>query len=180
MQQHSIFVTDTIQMQYLREEEAESLFQLVDAHRAYLRQFLGWVDYNVSVEDSRLFIEQEIDKQVRLEGFTLGIYEEGSLLGLLSVYAIDQLNHNASIGYWIAEDSQGKGIMTQCVQKIIEHCFQKMKLHRLEIRCAVHNLKSQQIPKRLGFHEEGILKEAISHYGQYFDAYLYAFLHKGV
>jgi ribosomal-protein-serine acetyltransferase len=169
----SLHADENLLLKLLAEEDAANLFALIDANRKYLRKFLGWLDHNTSVTDSLSFIHEERQKLDRLEGITLAIYFSKTLVGLISLYNIDCLDQHASIGYWIAEQYQGEGIMTKSAQALIQYAFKELKLHRIEIRCAVHNHTSQKIPAKLGFVKEGTLKEAIAHYGKYFDAYLY-------
>ena len=57
-------------------------------------------------------------------------------------------------------DYQGQGIITQSCKRLIEYGFNALNLNRIEISCAAGNIKSRAIAKRLGFTEEGILREA--------------------
>ncbi len=166
-------VDSNIHLQPLQEEEVDVLFALVDANRPYLREFLGWVDYNTSRAHALAFIKEEKEKAKKLESFTVGIYLSNALVGVISLHAIDHLNQCASIGYWIAQKYQGKGIMSASVHAVIEYAFRELHLHRIELRCAVHNHKSRKIAERMGFSQEGTLIQAIHHYGTYFDAYMY-------
>lgn len=171
-----LLVEETLYLRPLEEKDASSLFKLIDANRKYLKEFLGWLDLNTSLEDSLNFIKEEKNKRDSLDALTLGIYVSDQLKGMVGLNSIDALNKNASIGYWLSEDEQGHGIMTKCVKKLIEFSFQRLNLHRLELRSATLNKKSQKIPEKLGFQKEGVLKEAIYHYGKYFDAYTYALI----
>ena len=63
------------------------------------------------------------------------------------------------IGYWLAEPQQGRGIMTRACRRFIDYLFDDVKLNRVEIRCATENDRSRAIPKRLGFKEEGVLRQ---------------------
>ena len=49
-------------------------------------------------------------------------------------------------------------------------------LHRLEIRCAVENHRSSAVPRRLGFLEEGILREAEWLYDHWVDLRVFSML----
>ena len=171
-----INVGNDILLNELDASMSESLFHLVDRNRSHLREFLGWLDHNTSLDDSLKFIETELTKHQSLEGLTLGIYVDKNLVGLVSLYGIDRINHCTSIGYWISQDMQGKGIMSRSVRKLIDLAFNHLNLHRIEIRCAVKNYKSQKVAEQLGFKREGVLKESIFHYGNYFDAYLYGLI----
>lgn len=64
---------------------------------------------------------------------------------------INRNNGSAEIGYWLSEDYQGKGIMTECVRTLADFGFESLKLSKIEIRCRAENARSVNIPKRLGF-----------------------------
>ncbi len=80
------------------------------------------------------------------------------------------------MGYWLDENHQGNGTMTKSVKALMDYGFNVLKLHRIQILCAVHNIKSQKIALSLDFKKEGTLKDAIHHYDSFFDAYLYALI----
>jgi ribosomal-protein-serine acetyltransferase len=50
--------------------------------------------------------------------------------------------------------------MTRACRAIVTEGFHHYGLHRIEIRCGTGNVRSLAIPRRLGFIEEGILREA--------------------
>jgi ribosomal-protein-serine acetyltransferase len=80
------------------------------------------------------------------------------------------------IGYWLAEDQQGNGVMTRACRALVSYGFDTLQLHRVEIRCATGNERSCAIPKRLGFEHEGILREAEWLYDHYVDLHLFSIL----
>lgn len=163
-------------LKIVKEEDVDTLFALVEANRDHLRQFLGWVDSNTSRLDSLAFIRGEIAKLKQLETATFAIYYVDSLAGLISLHNIDHLNRSANIGYWIAKKHQGKGLILKSTKAVIQYAFQELKIHRIEIRCATHNLRSQKIPEILGFVKEDTLREAIACNNKYFDAHVYGLL----
>ncbi|MFP3338955.1 GNAT family protein, partial [Micrococcus sp. SIMBA_131] len=80
----------------------------------------------------------------------------------------------ASIGYWLAENFQGNGIMTAAVKGIIDQAFHEYGLNRVEIQCGIENKKSRAIPERIGFKQEGVVRDAEYLYGHFHDTILYS------
>ena len=66
--------------------------------------------------------------------------------------------------------------MTKCVQALLDYIFNYLKLHRVEIRCGIENDKSRAIPKRLGFKEEGIIRDGEYLYNHYHDLVVYGII----
>ena len=66
--------------------------------------------------------------------------------------------------------------MTRAVAALIEHAVSACDLNRIEIRAAVGNARSRAIPQRLGFQEEGTLREAERVGGAYLDIVVYSLL----
>ena len=98
------------------------------------------------------------------------------MVGRVGVYKLDQQNKIGEIGYWLAEHVQGKGIVTSSCKLLINFCFTELKLNRIEIKCGTENLKSQQIPERLNFTKEGIIRQGELLYDKYIDLNLYSLL----
>jgi ribosomal-protein-serine acetyltransferase len=89
---------------------------------------------------------------------------------------VDWRNSAGSIGYWLAADAQGRGLMTRAVAACLDHAFAAWDLHRIEIRAAPDNARSRAVPERLGFVQEGILREAERHADRFGDLVVYAML----
>jgi len=53
---HAMTIDQDLELRTLREEDAVVLFQLVDANRKHLREWLPWLDANTEVDHSRAFI----------------------------------------------------------------------------------------------------------------------------
>ncbi|WP_342770185.1 GNAT family protein [Oceanobacillus chungangensis] len=90
--------------------------------------------------------------------------------------SLDFRNKIGHIGYWLAKDYQGKGIMSRVARALTEYAFHELDLNRVEIRAAYENLRSRAIPKRLGFVEEGKIRQAEWLYDHYVDHVIYGML----
>ncbi len=66
--------------------------------------------------------------------------------------------------------------MTAACRAMVNHAFDELNLHRVEIKCATGNRKSCAIPERLGFTKEGVIKDGEWLYDRFVDLVLYRML----
>ncbi len=164
------------ELRLLEEQHEEELFALTNQNRQYLREWLPWLDNNKSLEDTEEFIRDSLEQFRSNNGFQLGIWSQGELAGVIGYHKIDWVNRATSIGYWLGARFQGKGLMTRACRALTSYAFKELKLNRVEIRCAVKNRKSRAIPIRLGFKEEGVIREAEWLYDRFVDHVVYGML----
>jgi len=81
---------------------------------------------------------------------------------------------NAEIGYWLAEEYWGKGIMAKAIQEIVDYGFQAFDIVRIFARPFSTNLKSQRVLEKAGFVLEARLKKALFKNGKFIDELIYA------
>ncbi len=141
--------------------EAGLIYALIDANRAYIARFLPWATPEYSIEDARKFIVQQQESQSKGDSAGGGIFFKGAIAGDIGIRGLKSPNKSASIGYWLAEQWQGRGIITKCCRKLVDLAFIEHGMHRIEILAATSNVKSQAVPKRLGFVHEATLREAV-------------------
>ena len=153
-------VAPGVEMKLLEAGEAKTLYTIADRNRTRLRRWLPWVDQTRSAEDVRLFILRVLEQYHSNLGPQTGIWVSGALCGTVGCHPIDWSNRNCSLGYWIDEVQEGKGIITRCCANMLDYIFDELGLHRAEIRCGTGNLKSCAVPERLGFTREGVVRQA--------------------
>ena len=152
-------VAPGIELRLFEPRDAESVFVAVERNRIYLREWLPWVDVTSSAEDLRQFILKVREQFAAGRGPQCGIWVDGAVAGSLGCHPIDWPNRNCSIGYWIDQRHQGRGITTRCCESMLEYLFDELELHRVTIQCGVANTRSCAIPQRLGFSREGLIRE---------------------
>lgn len=174
----SIKIDEDTDLRLHEERHAQGLFNLIDANRAYLREWLPWLDYEMSFEDTRAYIRSSLLQFANNEGFQLGIYYKGQLAGAIGYHSIDWANRKVEIGYWIAESFQGKGLVTKACKTLVTYAFKELGLNKVNINCAIGNIRSRAIPKRLGFTQEGTLRDGEWLYDHFVDLVVYSMLAK--
>ncbi len=168
-------IRPNVDLRILEERHAGILFALIEENRDHLRG-LPFVEATHSEDDSLSFIRSSLDQFARNEGFAAGVWKDGSMIGVIGTLKIDWLNRKVEIGYWIARAFQGHGIMTDAARGVVNHAFVEWDLHRVEIQCDTHNVKSSAIARRLGFVLEGTRRQAHLVQGQFVDLQVYGML----
>jgi len=171
-----LHVNDKIRLEATVPKHAGLLFHAVDRNREHLSEYLSWVGAMKSIHDAAYYARACAQLRRENKEFSFVIFNGDDLIGRIGLYQIDERSESASIGYWLVREAQGRGIMTAACRTLISFAFSELGLHRIEIRCAAPNTKSQAIPERLGFRKEGVLKDADKVNGRYFDLFLYAML----
>lgn len=172
----SLKVDGEIQLDLLREDQAEPFFALLDRNRAYLFHWVSWVERVKSPSEAGELIKGWLKQYVRNDGLVAGIWYKGELAGIINLNYIHWQNRCTNIGYWLGENYQGRGIVTKACRALIDYVFRERELHRIEIDPPAANLKSCAIAERLGFHKEGILRKKWYIEGEYIDGVLYSLL----
>jgi len=164
------------ELRLIEDSDAEMLFALVDRNRQHLRQWLPWLESNTSLADTATFIHHAREQHIRNKGFQAGIWYHEALAGIVGYHPIDWQNRIVMIGYWLGEEFQDKGIMTEASRILVSHAFDEYQLNRVEIRCATANTRSCAIPERLRFIKEGIIKDGEWLYDHFVDLIVYRML----
>ena len=160
----------------LESRHAQELFQLIDHSRMNLGEWLSFPTKTNSVEDSRMFIEKSLKRFSENNGYWAGIWYKGNLAGSIGYLYVDLKAKKTEIGYWLGDNYVGKGLVTLACTEYIRHAFTELGLRKVEINAAVRNTKSRAIPERLGFKQEGVIRNYEYINGVYHDRVVYGLL----
>jgi ribosomal-protein-serine acetyltransferase len=169
-------VNESLELRQISEDDACELTRLIDVNRTYLKGWLPWLDKNRTIEDTARFIGRSLEQASDDNGLTFGIVFDGSLAGVIGEVYLDAVNRRTELGYWLDAGHQGRGIVTRAAARLTDYAFEVQDCHRVVIHCAAGNFKSRGIPQRLGFEQEGILREAEWLYDHYVDLVVYSML----
>jgi ribosomal-protein-serine acetyltransferase len=172
-----MFVIDrSTSLRVLHEDDAAELFELTDDNRAHLRHWLPWLDVVTREADTRAYLRATMKQRKEGRGPVFGILHERRLAGVVGFLPLDRVNRFGEIGYWLAENKQGHGIMTECCRFVVRYGFLTLDLNRIQIAAATGNRQSRAIPERLGFKLEGVLRARENLYGTFVDHAVYSLL----
>ncbi len=158
-------------------EDAAAIWRALDSHREYLSVWLPFVPRMKGVRDEEKFLASVLAEPRERRNTVYVIERAGELCGLAGFVNADPDNRGIEIGYWLLPEYGGRGIMTRCVRRLCLEAVAERNVHRIQIRCAVGNERSNAIPRRLGFTLEGTLRQAqLLSSGEFADLNVYGIL----
>jgi len=119
-----------------------------------------------------------LDKNTDKEPLFLIVNQNNKqLIGCVDISNVAMGNFRSGyLGYYAFEPFAGKGLMKSGLSKVINHCFKKMKLHRLEANIQPKNESSIALVKSLGFRNEGYSPKYLKVRGKWQDHERWAIL----
>ena len=169
-------IDSQLQIRSFDETMAHELFNLVDGNREHLQQWLTWVPFQKSSDDTLAFLQHRKNEIGRTGAFGGGIFLEDQIVGTIGFHSFQRADNSASIGYWLSKDKMGKGIVTRSVRRLLQHGFEDLLLYRIELRASTENKKSCSIAEKVGFTREGCIRKCSFVNGRYLDHYVYGIL----
>ena len=94
---------------------------------------------------------------------------EGRVAGTCGYLARDTACRHARLSYVLARRHWNKGLMTEVLSAVVRFGFERYGLHRIEAQVAVPNRASLRVLQKLGFREEGLLRERFFVDGRFHD-----------
>jgi ribosomal-protein-serine acetyltransferase len=157
-------------------EHATALASLVQQNIEHLQAYLPAVADLSSVEAARDHLCFAAERASKAEIFEWHLFVDGTLCGSVRLKDIDKSDRKAKIGYFIGQQFTGKGIVSSAVFTVLEYCFGPLNLNRIELRCASGNEPSKRVAERLGFIQEGVLRQEEYLNGVFVDQNVYGLL----
>jgi [ribosomal protein S5]-alanine N-acetyltransferase len=125
-----------------------------------------------TVEFGRRYIEKAITMNpVRIFAIDIG----NEAVGSIGIYPQTDIHcRNAEMGYWLAEEFWGQGIMTDAIRQIVDYSFKTLDIDRIFARPFGSNTASQRTLVKAGFILEYRFEKTIFKNGEYQDELIYA------
>jgi ribosomal-protein-alanine N-acetyltransferase len=114
-------------------------------------------------------------KHDRGYGFGIFLKEKERLIGRVNLSNVVRgAWQNCTIGYWIDQDCQGRGWMTEAVRLALRFAFEYASLHRVQAAAMPRNQASVRVLEKVGFRYEGLAKHYLQINGVWEDHLIYA------
>ncbi|WP_328458281.1 GNAT family N-acetyltransferase [Amycolatopsis sp. NBC_00438] len=127
--------------------DRDLLTTLVTGSVEHLRPFLIWVAAGYTSDDSSEFLRLTAKRWENGEAYEYAVGVDGEVAGGVGVMTRDG---GVEIGYWLAREWTGRGLMTRSVALLTAEAF-RLGAGYVEIMHDERNARSGAVPARLGF-----------------------------
>jgi RimJ/RimL family protein N-acetyltransferase len=143
-----------------REEDAPAMYEAVAELREHIRPWLPFADEHQSVDESRAWINGSRAHWILRQDINCGIFEAATdrFLGGIGLHVHSWEIPSFEIGYWLRKSAEGHGYMSEAARLLTDFVLNDLKANRVEIQCDERNTHSASVAKRLGYIQEGRLR----------------------
>lgn len=167
--------TERLILRPLREEDGAELFGIF-SDPTVMRYWSTPPWSSVQVAHER--IARHTQAMAAGEYLQLGIERrtDGGLIGTCSLFSFVPQSKRAEVGYALARAAWGHGYMQEALGALLDYAFSTLELNRIEADIDPRNEGSARTLRRLGFQQEGYLRERWIVSGEVSDSALYGLL----
>jgi ribosomal-protein-alanine N-acetyltransferase len=169
--------TGNICLRAIDEKDIAALFSLF-SHEKVVR-FMD-IERFVNVSEAVQLISFFRNKLASGEGMRWAVTtdDRGELIGTCGFHHINKTHYKMEMGYDLLPAYWGKGIMTNSIHRLLQYGFGELQMNRIEAFVDPDNKHSSRLLQRLGFEQEGKVREAFFQKGKFVDAFIYSLLQK--
>ena len=130
--------------------------------------------YPYTEQDGKEFISAMLAANEN-DTFAFAITANGKVIGSIGAFRQTNIhNKTAELGYYIAEEYWGKGIMTEAVKQLCDYVFSNTDIIRIYAEPFAYNIGSCRVLEKADFQYEGILRSNALKNGKVFDMKMYS------
>ncbi|MBM7587770.1 ribosomal-protein-alanine N-acetyltransferase [Bacillus pakistanensis] len=167
--------TDNLILREITEQDAQALFEYFSSDKAM--QFYG-MNPLTTLEQMKNIVKGMASGYEKKQAIRWGIQlkDQQELIGTIGFNNWSNLHKKAELGYDLNPRYWRKGYMFEAISKVIQFGFEEILLNRIGAFVYLDNEASNRILEKIGFHQEGILKDYYFSYDRYHDVYVYRLL----
>jgi RimJ/RimL family protein N-acetyltransferase/predicted kinase len=168
-------MTDAVRLRRYAPGDAPALHAAAVESQPDLHPFMPWCHPGYSLEEARAYVDSRgpAFEEEREFGFVIEDLA-GRFLGSVELNQVDPAYRRANLGYWVRSSATGRGVAPAAVRRIARFAFRDTFLQRLEIVCAVSNVRSRRVAEKAGARFEGIARDRLRLHDRHHDAAIYS------
>jgi len=107
-------------------------------------------------------------------GWTITKADENIAIGSIHLNSFENNNTCANIGYFLAREYWGEGIISACISPVVEFGFNNLKLERIYSTIETSNIASWRALEKNGFKREGLMRHCFVLMDGLHDCFMYS------
>ena len=132
--------------------------------------------YPYTTEDAKGYVNSCVENTEE-RYITRAIEVDGHAVGSIGVFCgTDVYEKSGEMGYWLAEEFWGRGIMSEAVKQICAEAFERFDIVRIYAEPFAYNTGSRRVLEKADFTLEGVMKRGVYKNGRFHDYCMYALL----
>lgn len=144
------------------------------SNKKILNNLRDGLPYPYTVQDGKVFISAMLSADGN-DTFAFAITADGKVIGSIGAFRQGNIHRQtAELGYYIAEEYWGKGIMTEAVKQLCDYVFFHTDIIRIYAEPFANNIGSCRVLEKAGFQYEGTLCSNAVKNGKVLDMKMYA------
>jgi len=156
-----------VRLRAYREEDLKNAFAAINS--SAVTRYLRFMQPR-SLHEERAWLEATMRGEHKDQVNYAIESSDNEYLGGVGLMHIDPRNRSAELGILIGRrEDFGKGYGTEAALLMLRHGFEEMNLHRIHLRVFEYNERGIRSYKKLGFVEEGRLRQAHFRHGAWHD-----------
>ncbi len=102
--------------------------------------------------------------------------QSSQVIGACLLFRFDTECERCELGYALAQSHWGGGYMAEALRALLTHAFGEMGINRIEAEVDPRNPASAQLLRKLGFTQEGLLRQRWKMKGEIKDTWMFGLL----
>lgn len=132
--------------------------------------------YPYTEQDGKDFISDMLAADEN-KTFAFAVTADSKVIGSIGVFRQQNIHRQtAELGYYIAEEYWGRGLMTEAVTQVCRHVFENSDIIRIYAEPFAYNAASCRVLEKAGFKYEGTLRDNAVKNGKVIDMKMYSLL----
>jgi [ribosomal protein S5]-alanine N-acetyltransferase len=171
-----VLETPRLRLRLLSETDTESVFRVLS--NPTTMKYYGTAAHKNIEYTQKQYIDLMLTrfKYRDAASFVITFQENDDYIGHINAIQFDRVFKFVEIAYIIDPEHWGKGIATEAVGRVVEFLQKDVKIHKIRASLYSKNIASKRVLEKLGFIQEGYLRDNVIIDGEFVDEYLMALI----
>lgn len=163
------------QLRKWKKEDIEDVARFAD-NKKIASNLRDGFPHPYALDDAREYVDSCIQNTEERQ-ICRAIVVDGHAVGSIGIFLCnDVYQKSGELGYWLAEEYWGQGIMSAAVRAICKKAFNRFDIVRIFAEPYAHNAGSRRVLEKAGFTLEGTMRQGVFKDGKLCDYCIYALL----